>query len=90
MDADDGRITQTTKTPPGAFPMNLFGRTIAASTLALTLGLAFTAAPARAQMPEPPAEAEGDSSKGDPLYGYVGTAFIAALALFIVCKSARR
>jgi hypothetical protein len=41
-------------------------------------------------MPEPPAEAEGESGKGDPLYGYVGTAFIAALALFIVCKSARR
>jgi hypothetical protein len=70
--------------------MSLLGRTIASLALALTLGLALTPAPARAQAPEPPAEAEGGESKGDPLYGYVGTAFIAALALFIVCKSARR
>ncbi|HEV3121279.1 MAG TPA: hypothetical protein VGY53_05230 [Isosphaeraceae bacterium] len=37
----------------------------------------------------PPA-GEGGESKGDPLYGYVATAFLAFGVLFIVGKSARR
>jgi hypothetical protein len=56
--------------------------------LALVLGLALAPAPARAQE-EAPAEAEGES-KGDPLYGYVGTAFLAAGVMFVLCKSSRR
>jgi hypothetical protein len=35
----------------------------------------------------PPAEGE---SKGDPMYGYVATAFLAGAVLFVVGKSARR
>jgi hypothetical protein len=31
-----------------------------------------------------------ESSGGDPLYGYVGTAFLCAGVIFVVCKSARR
>jgi hypothetical protein len=58
----------------------------------LLMGLLLTAfAPAlpaaRAQDEEVPVEGE---SKGEPLYGYVGTAFLAAGALFVLCKSARR
>jgi hypothetical protein len=63
---------------------------------AILLGLAPAAL--RAQSGSPPgagqdaaAPAEGEaSSGGDPLYGYIGTAFLAAGAIFVVCKSARR
>lgn len=50
-------------------------------------GLAPALPAARAQDEGVPVEGE---SKGDPLYGYVGTAFLAAGALFVLCKSARR
>jgi len=57
---------------------------------ALCVGL--SAGVTLAQDPNDPAAAdaaaEGDS--GNPLYGYVGTAFLGAGALFILCKSARR
>jgi hypothetical protein len=33
---------------------------------------------------------EESGGGGDPLYGYVGTAFLCAGALFVICKSARR
>jgi hypothetical protein len=60
-------------------------RILAAVGLAFTL---ITCTPtARAQQEAAPAEGE---SKGDPLYGYVATSFLAALVLFIVGKSARR
>jgi hypothetical protein len=70
--------------------MNRIGRSLATLALCLGVGLALPPAPAHAQ--EPPAEpgAEGGESKGDPLYGYVGTAFLCSFALFVVCKSARR
>lgn len=59
------------------------------SLLGLALALA-TAAPAVATAQDPvPLEGEGESS-GDPLYGYIGTAFLAAGVIFILCKSARR
>lgn len=63
------------------------------SPLALTLGLTLLLppGPARAQEPTAPAEAGAEEeSKGDPLYGYVGTAFLAAGIMFVLCKSARR
>jgi hypothetical protein len=59
---------------------------------AIVLAAVFALVPcaARAQAPAdaPPAEEEGSS--GDPLYGYIGTAAFAALAVFAVCKSSRR
>ena len=58
------------------------------ASLALLLGLALAPAPAPAQEPEPPAE--GGESKGEPLYGYIGTAFLAAGTIFVLCKSSRR
>jgi hypothetical protein len=59
--------------------------------LSLT-GSSFLSNPARAQAPppDPNAPAEGESSSGRPLDGYLGTAVLAGLALFIVGKSARR
>jgi hypothetical protein len=52
----------------------------------LLAGFGWIAPAARAQ-DEIPVEGE---SKGEPLYGYVGTAFLAAGALFVLCKTARR
>jgi hypothetical protein len=47
--------------------------------------------PARAQAPGEPAPAEGQAKgEGRPLDGYLGTAVLMLLALFIVGKSARR
>jgi hypothetical protein len=57
-------------------------------SLGLLFGLAALPAVATAQEP-PPVEGEGESS-GDPLYGYVGTAFLGAGVIFILCKTARR
>jgi hypothetical protein len=68
--------------------LNRISRTCVALMLASVVGLAVAPAPARAQEPAP-AEGEGDSS-GRPLDGYIGTAVLAFLALFIVGKSARR
>ena len=59
-------------------------RAIGAAMIAL--GLSLSVAPAaRAQ------EAEGgEASEGRPLDGYAGTFILAALAVFIIGKSARR
>jgi hypothetical protein len=54
---------------------------------AAALILSLAATPVLAQ--EAPAEG-GEESSGDPLYGYVATAFLAAGAIFAICKSARR
>ncbi len=58
-----------------------------------TVLLALVAAPepVRAQSPgqEAPVEGGGGES-GNPLYGYLGVGVIGALAVFILCKSARR
>lgn len=59
---------------------------IAAGMLALGLGLSGASGVARAQ--EDPG-AEG-ASEGRPLDGYAGTCILAALAVFIIGKSARR
>jgi hypothetical protein len=56
----------------------------------LALGLTLTPAPSRQVLAqEPDASADGES-KGRPLDGYIGTAILVFLALFIVAKSARR
>jgi hypothetical protein len=58
----------------------------------LGLGLSLTPAfnsPARAQAPGDVPDASG-GEKGRPLDGYLGTATLILLALFIVGKSARR
>ncbi len=59
----------------------------------LALAAAFTIgippAPASAQEAAPTEGAPGEAS-GRPLDGYIGTAVLAFLALFIVAKSARR
>jgi hypothetical protein len=60
------------------------------ATLSLALLLALIPATSFAQDAGAPPGEEGGGSSGDPLYGYVGTAFFAALAMFAVCKSARR
>lgn len=64
-------------------------RACVALLLAATFSLAIPPAPAAAQEPPPAEGAEGESS-GRPLDGYIGTAVLAFLALFIVGKSARR
>jgi hypothetical protein len=62
--------------------------------LLLALALSSTSVnsrPARAQVPGEPAPAEGQAKgEGRPLDGYLGTAALMLLALFIVGKSARR
>ena len=66
--------------------MTRFARTTAPLLLALTFGL--TPTPSRAQAPEEaPAEEE---SEGNPVPGYLATALLGMLILFIVGKSARR
>jgi hypothetical protein len=69
--------------------MTRFFRSLRVPALALAL-LAAPAVPVHAQATAPEAPAEGGESTGEPLYGYVGTAIIGALAIFILCKSARR
>ena len=64
-------------------PFRLFASLLALST---TLGLGMPSASA-----QEPAPARGDgASEGRPLDGYVATAVLGALALFLVTKSARR
>ena len=67
--------------------MTRISRTCVALFLATTFSLAVPPAPVAAQEPAP---AEGDGTAGRPLDGYIGTAVLAFLALFIVAKSARR
>lgn len=61
-------------------------RAIAAGVLALGLGLSGASGVARAQDDM----GEGEASEGRPLDGYAGTFILAALAVFIIGKSARR
>jgi hypothetical protein len=61
-------------------------RLLPIALLAAGLGLAAPAA-TRAQ---DEGEFVEEESRGEPLYGYVGTAFLAAGAMFVLCKSARR
>jgi hypothetical protein len=77
--------------------MNRLARLIARMAGALALVAALAPAAARAQGTPPPNqgaefnnEAPAEEAKGDPLYAYVGTAFLAFGAMFVVCKSARR
>jgi len=65
-----------------------FSRMCATLFLAATFGLAVAPRPVTAQEPAP-AEGEGDKS-GRPVDGYIATAILAFLALFVVGKSARR
>jgi LPXTG-motif cell wall-anchored protein len=53
----------------------------------VALFLAIT--PAAWGQEEAPPE-EGTGSSGNPLYGYMGTAVLAAGAIFVLCKSSRR
>jgi hypothetical protein len=55
---------------------------------ALLLALGLTICPAARAQDD--AAAEGGSEKGRPLDGYIATATLCGLALFIVAKSARR
>jgi hypothetical protein len=57
--------------------------------LALSLALAAGYAPLPAHAQEPAPEAAGDTS-GRPVDGYILTAILAFVALFVVAKSARR
>lgn len=65
-----------------------FSRIGATLFLAATFGLAVAPMPVSAQ--EPAAEGTEGESTGRPLDGYIGTAILAFLALFVVGKSARR
>jgi hypothetical protein len=66
--------------------MTRFARMFAPLLLALMFGL--TPSPSRAQPPEEaPAEEAGE---GNPVPGYLATALLCMLILFIVGKSARR
>lgn len=62
-------------------------RMCAALFLAATFGLAVAPMPVAAQ--EPAAEG-GEGESGRPVDGYIATAILAFLALFVVGKSARR
>ena len=66
--------------------MTRVARVFAPLLVALAFGL--TPSPSRAQAPEEvPVEGE---SEGNPVPGYLATAAIGGLILFIVAKSARR
>ena len=65
--------------------MTRFARMFAPPLLALMFVL--TPAPSRAQ---PPEEAPVEESEGNPVPGYLATAMLGMLILFIVGKSARR
>jgi hypothetical protein len=58
--------------------------------IGLTVGGPPLAQTARAQPPQPAEAEEGGSDKGRPLDGYLATACLVFLVLFIVGKSARR
>jgi hypothetical protein len=61
--------------------------------LLLTLGLILSPAAsptARAQEDPNAAGGSGESSKGDPVPGYLGAGMLTMLILFLVAKSARR
>ena len=61
-------------------------------TALVALMLTFGPAAVSVFAQEAPATGEegAQTSSGDPLYGYVGTAFLAAGVMFVLCKSARR
>ncbi len=57
----------------------------------LSVALVLTGLPAVAPAQEITGETEPvEESSGNPLYGLVGTAFLAAGAVFVICKTARR
>ncbi len=58
------------------------------AALALLAGLASRPDIARAQ--DDLNAIPGEEEEGDPLFGYLGTGFLACGALFVLCKSARR
>ncbi len=74
-------------------PALRFLRSIRRRGVAACLALAFSLAPAAsvglAQEP-PPEDAPAPTSSGEPWQGYAAFGFVAVMALFIVCKSARR
>jgi len=55
-------------------------------SLALVVALSLFTLPAHAQDPAP----EGESTGSGPLPGYIATGMLAAAAMFVLCKSARR
>lgn len=57
--------------------------------LVLVAGLLLPALPARAQEEGAEGAPSGESS-GNPLYGYLGVAVLGSLAVFALCKTARR
>jgi len=62
----------------------------ALATLAMTVTLCAGVYPSAARAQEPAAGGIPEESSGRPLDGYLATAAMAFLALFIVAKSARR
>jgi hypothetical protein len=64
----------------------LFALATLCAGLSASMALAQGYSPNDAPEPEQPVEA----SPGKPIYGYVGTAFLGAGAVFVLCKSARR
>ena len=62
----------------------------ALATLAMTVTLCAGVCPSAARAQEPAPGGIAEESSGRPLDGYLATAAMAFLALFIVAKSARR
>ncbi len=59
----------------------------------IVLALALTpiiSPPARAQAPEPVPIADENQGEGRPLDGYFGAFILSFMALWVVCRSARR
>ncbi len=58
-----------------------------AAPLLLAFGMMTTAAPGQEDL----APLEGEATaEGNPMYGYVATAFLSAGAIFVLCWSSRR
>jgi hypothetical protein len=69
--------------------MNRWTRWLTPFALALALGIGLSSTSASAQEPAPEGQA-GEGEAGRPLDGYLATAALAGLALFVVAKTARR
>jgi len=65
--------------------MNSLRRLTVLATLILGLSTGVVYAQAEEEVPT-----EEGGSSGNALYGYIGTAFLGAAAMFVLCKSARR
>jgi hypothetical protein len=72
--------------------MTSLRRLFALATLCAGLSASMALAQSQGYSPNdaPEPEQPAPPSEGKALYGYIGTAFLSAGAVFVLCKSARR